>query len=1179
MIDELWGAEPPRTAGASLQNYVSRLRRAIGSELLVSQPPGYVLRVDPERFDLARFERLTAEARRSAPAERAEKLRAALALWRGPALEDLAFEPFARDEVGRLEETRLSALEECIDAELELGTGDDLVGELEKLVDEHPLRERFRGQLMQALYRAGRQAEALAAYREARRMLRDELGLEPSEELRSLEQAILQHDEKLAARHDGAGERAPDRRTVTALFCDLVDSSRLAGELDPEVYRQVLSRYFDLAREAIERHGGTTEKFIGDAVMAVFGFPELHEDDALRAVRAAADVQAALGAEQWAVPLAARIGVSTGEVHVLSSPGEDLHLSGAAASIASQLEERAPPGGILIGAETHRLVRGAVRAEPVDDAWRVDEVFADAPAYTRRLDAPLVGREEELGRLRSAYASVCDEKHCRVVTILGEAGIGKTRLARELVSLVRDEAEVLVGRCASYGEGATYLPVAEIVRAAAEEESLAGIRMLLEGEEDGDAVAQRIAELTGISEAPAAPGEALWAVRRLLESITRRGPLAVVLDDIHWAEATLLDLIEYLGEWAEGPILVLCLARPDLLEARPGWAGPTSTGFLVQLDPLPAETLGALVEQLAPEPIDPGVQERIVEQAGGNPLFAEQLVAANAEAPELAFERPPGTVEALLASRLDRLDPRELAVLRRAAVVGRRFTRPELDDLARGDDPTHQLTGLTERGLLHLADGLFRFHHVLVRDVAYRGVPKTERAELHELAARGLDRRDGADELVGYHFEQAYHYLIELGRADDHTRELAQEAGERLGRAGIRAWQRADVPAAVNLLSRSVDLVPSDELLCELGLALRGSGDLEGAEGVFARATRARDEGISLRARIEASFQRSLVEPDRAGELLELATTAIPILEKAADDRALGRAWLGIAHVRGGFYCEYAPMEEAAEEAASSYHRSGWSPSTALDYVGLALYFGPRPAVEGIARCKELLRVHRGDRASEANVEVWLGGLEAMRGDFEVARAHIANARRSYQDLGLRAAVVDNCGRALAAIELLAGSPARAEELLRASCTQLQETRHTAVLATRAAELAVVLYEQGRYDDAAEWVRVAHRSAGADDLDAALSRQPVEARILAREGAFTEAERLARETVSLVSRTDGLIRHAEALLALAEIFELADRRPEAETTLKHALALYEQKANSVGADRVRARLADATMAE
>ena len=785
LIDEVWGPTPPKTAGASLQNYVSRLRKAIGAELIVSQPAGYVLRVDPEQFDLTRFERLTAEARGAEPRARAEKLRAALALWRGPALEDLAFEPFARDEVGRLEEARLAALEQRIDADLELGSAGGLVGELEQLVEQHPLRERFRAQLMLALYRAGRQAEALEAYQEARRVLMDELGLEPSEELRALQQAILQQDASLGASSEGVATRGPDRRTVTVLFCDLVDSTRLATELDPEVYRGLISRYFDVARRPIERHGGTVEKFIGDAVMAIFGVPDLHEDDALRAVRAAREVQDALRD----LSIEARIGISTGEVHVLSAPGEDLHVSGAAAGAASQLEGRAPAGGVLLDDETHRLVRDAVRAEQIGDAWKLDEVLADAPAYARRLDMPLVGRDEELRRLENAYANAREDRHCRVVTVLGEAGIGKTRLGREFVASVREEAQVLVGRCVSYGEGATYLPIAEIVRQAAAEPSLDGIRALLEGEEDADSVAQRVAELIGVAESPAAPGEAFWAVRRLLESLGRDGPVVVALDDIHWAEPTLLDLVEYLGEWAEGPILVVCLARGDLLDARPGWGGPTSTGFLVRLEPLPEQTLGAFVQQLSDEPVDPEIQERITQQSGGNPLFAEQLFALVQEAPELALDKTPATVEALLASRLDRLDPRELRVVRRAAVIGRRFTRAELVDLSADDDVDRHLVNLTERGLVRPVRDVFRFHHVLVRDVAYRGIPKAERAELHELAGKGLDRRDGTDELVGYHFEQAYRYCRASAR-EEHAHDLAAAGSERLGRAGIRAWKR-----------------------------------------------------------------------------------------------------------------------------------------------------------------------------------------------------------------------------------------------------------------------------------------------------------------------------------------------------------------------------------------------------
>ena len=1174
LIDEVWGPDPAKTAAASLQNYVSRLRKAIGADLLLSQPPGYVLRVDPEHFDLARFERLVAEAQRAEPRERAEKLKAALGLWRGRALEDLAYEPGVRDELGRLEEMRLTALEQRIEADLRLGAAAELVGEVEQLVEEHPLREKLRAQLMLALYRSGRQADALEAYQQARRVLMDELGLEPSEELRALQQGILRHDAGLHEMARSAAERAPDRRHVTVLFCDLVDSTRLAAELDPEVYRQFMSNYFAAVRTPIAQHGGTLEKFIGDAVMAVFGVPALHEDDALRAVRAAAEVQKALRA----LEVSARIGVSTGEVHVLSDPGTDLHVSGAVASLASQLEGRAPAGGVLLADETYRLVRDAVRAEAVGDAWRLDEVVTDAPAYARRLDAPLVGRQEELGRLRDAYANVMSDKHCRAVTIVGEAGIGKTRLARELVAALRTEARVLVGRCVSYGDGATYLPIAEVVRSAAGESSLAAIRVLLEGEDDADVVAQRVAELVGIVESPAAPGEAFWAVRRFLETLARKGPVLLALDDIHWAEPTLLDLVEYLGEWAEGPILLLCLARGDLLEARPGWGGPTSTGFLVELDPLPELMLGTLVEQLAGEPVDE-LQQRIVEHAGGNPLFAEQMLALAREAPNLVFGEPPATVEALLASRLDRLDTYELAVLRRAAVLGRLFSRAEIEDLSPGDDVDRRLASLTERGLVHFIRDRFRFHHVLVRDVAYRGIPKADRAEFHELAGEGIDRRNGADEIVGYHFEQAYRYLTELSKRDPRAPGLAAAGGERLGRAGIRAWKRADAPAAINLLSRSLELAPGNaNVECELALALNVRGERNQAQKLLTDVVERSDEKMQLRAEVELAFLLSLTEHDRAGDLLRTATAAIPTLEETGDDRGLGRAWFSVAHVRGGFYCEYAAMEQGAERMQECYSRAGWSSSGAVDLLGLALYFGPKPVGAAIARLEALRAAHAGDPATEANAAIWLGGLESMGGNFDVARAHVEHARILYGALGLTTATVDHCGRAVGLIELLANLPEPAESALRAACTLLEELHQTAVLATRAAELATAFYEQGRYDEAAEWIRLARASAGDDDLDAALTRNPVEAKLLARLGEPAKAQALARETVELAMQTDALNRHAEALLALAEILERAGSQGEADDLVRRALALYDKKENTAAAARVRGRLPTTTAA-
>ena len=1191
LIDEVWGPEPPKSAAASLQNYVSHLRKALGRDVLVTEASGYVLRVDPERFDLARFERLVAEALQEEPRERAEKLHAALALWRGAPLEDLAFESFAQPAIRRLEEARLEAIEERIEAELALGR-DDLAGELEELVEQHPLREQFRAQLMRALYAAGRQADALAAYRDARRMLRHELGLEPGEALRALERKILDQDPSLrGATDDDRPAPTESRRTVTVLFCDIVTSTELATRLDPEAYRRVIGAYFNAARGAIERHGGLVEKFIGDAVMALFGVPELHEDDALRAVRAAVDVRAAVArvseevASDWDARLAVRIAINSGEV-VVSGPGGDTIVTGAPLNIAAHLEKRAGAGEIVLGEATQGLVRDAIRAEPIElgdglRAWRLDALIAEAPAVARRLDAPLVGRQKELRRLRTAFQRARKDGSCAVVTVVGEAGIGKTRLARELVDSLKGESRTLVGRCVSYGTGATYLPLAEIVRQAAPEASVAGIASLLAGDEDAEQVAERVGQLVGVAEGPAAPGEAFWAVRRLVEALAREQPLVLALDDLHWAEPTLLDLVEYLGEWADAPILVLCLARRDLLESRPGWGGPTSTGFVIELEPLPPEHVGALVEELAGGPVAPDIQEQIVEHAGGNPLFAEQLLALAAEAPDVSLDQAPPTVEALIASRLDRLNPRELAVLRRAAVVGRRFTRAELDDLTPAADAsatTRHLNALAERGLVRPLDELFRFHHVLVREVAYRGIPKAERAELHELAANGLDRRDGADELVGYHFEQSYRYRIELARADDRARELAAAGGERLGRAGIRAWKRSDTSAATNLLGRAAALLPREleerrELLCELGLALRTSGDLRGAEDVLSEAVddsvAARDQRLELRARIERANVRTFRHPDAAPEVLELAANAVPVFEKLGDDRALGRAWFLVGLAKGSFQRDSASWEDAATKAVAHYRRAGWSPGSALDGLASALYYGPRPVEEAIARCAALLEEHRGDRASEANILAYMGGLEAMRGRFDEGRTLVGDAEARYLELGQTLSAVDHCGFVSGAIEMLAGRPEAAEELLRGACELCIRTNEAALLATRATQLADSIYVQVRYDEAAEWIRISREHAAPSDLDAQMHCQSVEAKLQARSGSFADAEDGARRAVALSDQTDALNDRAQVLLDLAEVLRLAGRHDDSLEAIARALALYERKGNAVAAERAR----------
>jgi tetratricopeptide (TPR) repeat protein len=518
--------------------------------------------------------------------------------------------------------------------------------------------------------------------------------------------------------------------------------------------------------------------------------------------------------------------------------------------------------------------------------------------------------------------------------------------------------------------------------------------------------------------------------------------------------------------------------------------------------------------------------------------------------------------------------------------VGRRFSYEELADLSAEEPPERPLAELERRRLVHRTEqgDLYRFHHVLVRDVAYRGIPKAERAALHERAGKSLDRREGADELVGYHYEQAVGYLTELARAGDHAHELAAAGGERLGRAGIRAWKRSDTPAAVNLLGRATALLPDAlverrQLLCELGVALRTSGDLRAAEDALAEAmdesVAAGDQRLELRAAIERANVRTFRHPETAPELLELATNAIPVFEKLRDDRALGRAWFLVGRAKGSFQCDYGASEEAATKAVLHYRKAGWSPGAALNGLVSALYYGPRPVEEAAARCAALLEEHRGDRASEANILVYTGGLEAMRGRFDDARRLVGEAEAKYLELGQTLNAVDHCGFIGAAIEILAARPETAEERLRRAAEACIAADETALLSTRGAQLADVLYVQGRYEEAGEWLGVAREHAAANDLDAQMRVRSVEAKLQARSGSFVDAEDAARAAVALSDQSDALNDRAQVSLDLAEVLRLAGRQDEAREPTAAAVALYERKGNAVAADRARSLLAGA----
>ena len=1134
LVDDLWGDEPPAAAHGSLQNTVSQLRKVLGADVIRRQAPGYVLDVDRDAIDAHRFERLVASVSGLEAAERADVLREALALWRGPAFADLADEPCVAVEASRLDGERLDALEARIEAELALGRHFALVAQLEALTVEHPLREPLHGQLALALYRSGRQADALEAIATVRRTL-DERGLELTQTLKQLERDILNHSPSVAAPtvavEEEADEDAGERRLVSVLAADL------PAEEDPERLRDLLRRVLAAATDAVGRHGGELERFGPDGLVAVFGADGSREDDALRAVRAAVELHESAG-----VP----VGVATGDAVV---GGEPRVTAGAVARAAGLARAH---HGVLVGPRTLALVREAVTVEEAGSIARVLTVHPARPVP--RDETPLVGRAEELARVRAALAVGPGA----AFTVVGEAGIGKSRLARELVRSF--DGAVLVGQCAAYGEGATFLPLREALRGV-------DLAAALTGSEDAELVATRIAALEGADRSPGTLGESYWAVRRLLESLAGVRPLLLVLDDVHWAEHALLDLVDYIdARVGETPLRILCLARPELLEARPGWAARS-----LALEPLGEEQTRELVSATAELEDEP--RARIVELAEGNPLYAQQLAAYAAESGKaLEPGAMPATIDAVLAGRLGRLDADERATLQRAAVVGRVFSRGAVAALAPPDLAVDaHLLALARRGfVLALPDPLpgddaYRFHHGLLRDAAYAMLTKDQRADLHEKVAAWVDRGGtGEDGLVGYHLEQA--------AASRPTPELQAAAGERLGRAGYRAAARGDTHAAGALLERCVGLLPSGvrrgELFWELAIQrhVAGRADAHAAlDDAAAEAKRHGDRRLEARVSAERAgwgLATGDVTPDEA---LGPVTEALAILEEADDARGQGRAWLAIGAVHN-YRCEMSLMGEAAARAQACAETIGFSTAAAIGSRASALLYGPAPAADAIAECLELLD-RAVDRAGRANVLAALGALHGMVGQFDRADDLLEGSRAAYAEVGLTLALHTSWSHAAFSVARLAGRASDAEAIARTSLEILLDLGEPAWAATRAVQLADLALDSGTGSGSAKMASLAKRHASKQDALVQFMLLRVQARLKARAGDASAAERLARRAVALSGRTDDVSARADTVSALAEVLLLAGRTDEAARAAAEADALYDSKGNVAGRDR------------
>ena len=1248
LADKLWPDDQPLTAIKTVQIYVSRLRDVLGDEAgrLSSTASGYRLAVADDEFDVARFEsglRQAREASASGDQDRARAtLEAALAEWSGPALGDMADERFARSEADRLEELRLQAIEELYQARIDIGSGREAIAELRGLVADAPGRESLWRLLMLALYSDGRQAEALEAYQDARRYLDDELGLDPSPELQELERAILNQEALFPARRElepapAAAKEAPAdepptsasegggeprtqrrRRMVTVLHAGSVSTG--AG-IDPEILEALGRRTEEVVRRAIERHGGIIDHADHQGVTAVFGLTVAREDDALRAVRAAAELRGEAGTDLPLTQVVLRVGVATGEVLAGGGDGHSSLMTGTPLHLAGVLAERAEGDEVLLAPETERLVRGSTTTEPASLDGDEDGptpgvvrllVVSEGEPIERRMTTPFVGRAVDLDALVAAFERVAADRTPGLVTVTGAPGVGKSRLVAECLARVAERATVLRSRCLPYGEGITYWPLRELVQAATgiehgepRDDALGKLDAILGSVDRADLVRGSVASIMGLTDDPVPGEEIAWGVRRFLELLAAERPLVLVVDDLQWAELVLMDLLDHLLDLGRGAILLIAIARPELEDVRPEWLARSSLA-LVRLDALVETDAATLLDHLAPE-LPPGdLRSRILASAEGNPLFVEQFVAYatdEALAGRLTLDERtavdlaiPPTIGALLAARLDRLPESERHVLERASVVGRTFWTGALTELlpdSERRDVAGRLARLARRDLIRpqssdFADeDAYRFRHLLIRDAAYAGLPKRDRSELHERFADWLERSSKerereieVEEILGYHLEQAYRYRDELGPLDDDAVALGGRASARLASAGRRALARSDFTAAANLLDRAARVLGGRDperarLLVAAGEAYLEIGEFTTADDVLVQAAVVAQDVGARAVLITASLVRLQLKfrseaSTSIDDVMREAQASIEDLQAFDDSNALARAWRLVSLVHG-VSGRYEACGAANEKAIEYARRAGDRVMEKRLYAtaSLVLVLGPTPAPTGITGCESLIEVGEGERRAQAVTFGGLAHLRAMVGDFERARDDYRRARAILEELGLRfdAALISiDSGP----VELLAGDPVAAEAELRKDYDALDAMGERNYISSIAGLLAEAVYRQGRFEDARGHAAFCEEVAAPSDVSSQYLWRGIKGKLLARDGDHDQGITLATSAVDQTRTSDDLEAQGNALLFLAEAQAAAGREGDAARSAAEARALFEAKGNIVSAARAAA---------
>jgi predicted ATPase/class 3 adenylate cyclase len=960
-----------------------------------------------------------------------------------------------------------------------------------------------------------------------------------------------------------------ERKLATVLFVDLVGSTELLSGTDPEVARRRVQEYFEKVSHCIVTHGGIVEKFAGDAVMAAFGIPQAHEDDAERGIRAALGILDSVKE----LGLAVRIGVESGEVVVDS--GQSTFATGEAVNIAARLQQAAPVHAILIGPGAHRLTLGRFEVEdegPVEIkgrdgpvwAWRVICVKG-GPARTSVRSAPLVGRDAELELLENTYERSVRDRRAHLFTIYGDPGVGKSRLASEFVGGL-ESATVLYGRALPYGEGVTYSALADMVKTAAGiadddplDEALEKLRDCCPDE----AVADLLALASGVLEAVKAERnqqEISWAAREWAEKLAEPQPLVLVFEDIHWAEDALLELIEHMATWVRNvPILLVCLARPELLDLWPGWGGGRVRATAIELEPLGRADSEALIEALMDGELAAAGRQALLDKTEGNPLFVEETIRMLSEADGMsgAIERIPDTLQALIAARIDHLPDGEKELLQCAAVIGRIFWKGALADLAlEGTDLDPLLDDLQLREFVLpevrssiSGEAAFKFKHVLIREVAYGGLTKAARAGYHQRFAEWLRKHAGEEllEIRAYHLDHATSLLAELDGSP--PQELAHQAAVALEEAGRRALAREANATARKLLIRAVELEPTLERRYEAARAAWRMADFPVLSAemteVLEAAREAGDRGLQARA-LAALSEVTLLRQADVSRAEELAHMALEVADEDDGESRIDalRMLETVAWWRGRLTESESYIEEQLE-VARSLGRVDVESEALLSLAAISVSRREDDRAETLIARAHALAEESGSPTAKAHAYRQAGELDILRGRREEALAKFERARGLFEEVGAATHLAKTLLR-IGRIVRKQGDVEEAERLFREAIRILKPVEDRGTLCEVQRSLAEALLEQGRLDEAEMYALRAVETVGAQDVHSQSTTKKTLALIRAAQGRDDEAEALFRDAIETLERTEYVRYLSEPLSAIVQFLEERDRAVEAE---------------------------------